>query len=142
MMVVIDTNVSISAAGNRTGGSWQCLVLFARRRFQLAATSEILAEYESVANRLACSAGIYRDMNWRPLFQWLYHKANHFDPAPLGKQRSHDAEDDIFLACALAGGAQTIISRDLDLLDLEKPFGIEILTPAIFVARFGSLRRA
>jgi putative PIN family toxin of toxin-antitoxin system len=136
MIVVIDTNVFISAAGCRAGSSWQCWVLFARRRFRLAATSEILAEYETVADRLACSPGIYRAMNWRPLYQWLSLKANHFEPAPLGKQRSRDAEDDIFLACALASGAKIIISRDNDLLDLEKPFGIEILTPAIFGARF------
>jgi putative PIN family toxin of toxin-antitoxin system len=137
MMVVIDTNVFISAAGCRAGDSWQCLVLFARRRFQLAATREILAEYETVADRLARSPGIYRAMNWRPLFQWLFHKANHFEPAPLGKQRSRDAEDDMFLACALASGANIIISKDNDLLIMEKPFGIEILAPAIFVARFG-----
>jgi predicted nucleic acid-binding protein len=74
-------------------------------------------------------------MNWRPLFQWLFHKAAYFEPAPLGKQRSRDAEDDIFLACAMASGAKMIVSKDNDLLDLEKPFGIEILTPAIFVAR-------
>jgi predicted nucleic acid-binding protein len=47
MIVVIDTNVFISAAGYRAGHSWQCLVLFAERRFQLAATREILAEYET-----------------------------------------------------------------------------------------------
>ena len=75
-------------------------------------------------------------MNWRPLFAWLQRKAVYFKPAELGKQRSRDISDDIFLSCALAGGAKMIVSKDNDLLDLGKPFGIEILKPAIFVARF------
>jgi predicted nucleic acid-binding protein len=40
------------------------------------------------------------------------------------------------LACALASGAKTIISKDKDLLVLEKPLGIESLTPLRFLARF------
>ena len=39
------------------------------------------------------------------------------------------------LACALACGAKIIVSRDKDLLVLDKPFGIEILPPRQFVAR-------
>jgi putative PIN family toxin of toxin-antitoxin system len=135
MNVVIDTNVFISAAGSRAGFSWQCFVLLAQRRFQLAVTREILMEFETVAERLARRSGKYHGMNWRPLFHWLHDQALYFEPAPLGKQRSRDAIDDIFLACALAGGAKVIVSRDDDLLALGKPFGIEIMKPAIFVAR-------
>ncbi len=57
------------------------------------------------------------------------------DPAPLGKQRSRDAKDDPYLACALAAEAKIIVSRDEDLLVLEKPFGIHILTPRLLLAR-------
>ena len=35
-----------------------------------------------------------------------------------------------------ASSASIIVSNDEDLLQLEKPFGIEILKPAAFVARF------
>lgn len=51
------------------------------------------------------------------------------EPAPLGKPRSRDVKDDPYLACALAAGAKVIVSRDEDLLVLQKPFGIQILTP-------------
>ena len=57
---------------------------------------------------------------------------------PLGKQRSRDADDDLFLGCALACGAKVIVSRDDDLLALEKPFGINIVTPRQFLTRFGA----
>jgi putative PIN family toxin of toxin-antitoxin system len=136
MIVVIDTNVFISAAGSRASLSWRCFVLLAQRRFQLAVSKEILEEYEYTAERLSREPGKFHGMNWRPLFHWLHDQALYFEPMPLGKQRSRDATDDIFLACALAGGAKIIVSRDDDLLALGKPFGIEILKPAVFVARF------
>ncbi|HRY51904.1 MAG TPA: hypothetical protein P5186_28055 [Candidatus Paceibacterota bacterium] len=56
-------------------------------------------------------------------------------PAPLGKQRSRDANDDPYLACALAAEADAIVSRDQDLLALGKPFGIEILAPRALLTR-------
>ncbi|HZM02586.1 MAG TPA: putative toxin-antitoxin system toxin component, PIN family [Candidatus Saccharimonadales bacterium] len=136
MTVVFDTNVFISAAVSRTGPSWQCFVLMARRRFQLAVTKEILSEYETTADRFFRQERKYQGVKWRPLFQWMHNRAEFFEPLALGKQRSRDADDDIFLACALAGGARIIVSKDNDLLDLEKPFGIEIMKPTIFAARF------
>ncbi len=136
MTVVFDTNVFISAAASPSGSSRRCFSLFARRQFQLAVTKEILAEYETVSERLAQRPGKYHGMKWRPLFHWLRDQAVYFEAVPLGKQRSRDAADDIFLACALAAGAKIIVSHDADLLDLQKPFGIDILRPAAFVARF------
>ena len=44
-------------------------------------------------------------------------------------------KDDPYLACALAAGAQVIVSLDHDLLALEKPFGIEIITPRALLSR-------
>lgn len=135
MTVVFDTNVFVSAAVSQTGLSRRCFALLARRRFQLAVSQEIFDEYEYAAAALARRPGKYHGANWRPLFKWLHDKAAYFEPSPVGKQRSRDATDDIFLACALASGAKVIVSKDKDLLALEKPFGIEIVKPAVFVAR-------
>jgi len=138
MTVVFDTNVFVSAAASVTGTSRGCFTLLARRHFQLAVTNEILAEFQATAEGLAQKPGRNHGLKWQPLFQWLANKALRVEPAPLGKQRSRDASDDIFLACALASGAKIIVSHDHDLLVLEKPFGIEILRPSAFVARFKS----
>jgi predicted nucleic acid-binding protein len=51
----------------------------------------------------------------------------------LGKQRSRDAKDDPYLAAALAARANFIVSYDKDLLELGKPFGVEIIRPAQFL---------
>jgi predicted nucleic acid-binding protein len=66
---------------------------------------------------------------------WYYERVKLVEPAPLGKQRSRDAKDDPYLACALAAGAKVIVSRDDDMLALEKPFGIQIITPRELLAK-------
>lgn len=133
MMVVMDTNVFISAVGSRRGNAWRCFILFARRRFRLAVTDQVLREYETIASRMAGKPGIFHGMNWRPLYDWVCNEAEYFEPAQLGKRRSRDADDDVYLACALSASASILVSYDADLLDLEKPFGIQILKPAAFV---------
>jgi predicted nucleic acid-binding protein len=56
-------------------------------------------------------------------------------PVPLGKRRSRDAKDDIYLAGALAASAPFLVTYDADLLALQKPFGIEIIRPPEFLRR-------
>lgn len=132
MNVVADTNVVISAIF-WPGESRRCLTLWARRRFHLAVTIPILLEYAEVARRVAQNIPA---VNPEPWLKWIDRTAKVYQPAPLGKQRSRDRDDDPFLACALACGAKTIISKDQDLLVLEKPFGIAIVSPQRFLVRF------
>jgi predicted nucleic acid-binding protein len=46
-----------------------------------------------------------------------------------------DPKDDKFIEAALAAKASLLLARDTDLTDLEKPFGIEIVTPRQFLSR-------
>ena len=131
MNVVLDTNVVVLAIF-WPGESRDCLVAWARRRFHLAVTAPIFAEYCEVAQRLQARLP---QVNPEPWLKWIEGKAKVYEPAPLGKQRSRDAEDDPILSCALACGAKIIASKDKDLRVLEKPFGIEILTPRQFLSR-------
>jgi predicted nucleic acid-binding protein len=48
-----------------------------------------------------------------------------------------DPNDDKFLECAVAAGADYIVSEDLDLLDLRQFRDIKILTVAEFLALLG-----
>lgn len=133
MNVVLDTNVVVSGI-YWPGESRECLVAWARRRFHLALTAAVFAEYCDVAQRLRVK---FSKVNPEPWLKWIEAKAKVYEPAPLGKQRSRDAEDDPFLSCALASGAKVITSKDNDLLALGKPFGIEILTPRQFLSGLG-----
>ena len=96
----------------------------------MAVSTAIFDEYQGVSQRPR-----FAGKNYTGLLSWIEKYALVVEPAPLGKGRSRDSKDDIFLACALSAKAAFIVSNDQDLLVLGKPFGIEILTPAQFIAR-------
>jgi putative PIN family toxin of toxin-antitoxin system len=130
--VVLDANVVFAGVGWR-GEAHNCLLAMAKRRITVFATLEILAEVRALVvergSKFKCAP--------HNLLTWYYDRVKLVEPAPLGKQRSRDAKDDPYLACALAIGAKVIVSRDDDLLALGKPFGIQILTPRELLARIG-----
>jgi len=129
--VVLETNAVVSAIFWPRSTARRCLAGLARRWYGLVVSRDVFDEYEAIAAELqprfpACnSAGA---------LAWLRLKAIWIEPALLGKQRSRDAKDDPFLACALAARAKYLVTRDHDLLVLGKPFGIEMIAPANFLA--------
>ncbi|MGO8698646.1 MAG: putative toxin-antitoxin system toxin component, PIN family [Limisphaerales bacterium] len=130
MRVVFDAGVVFSGAGWR-GEAHRCLAAMAHRRVIAYATEETLKE---LSNLLSARGGRARH---RPdaILSWYQDHVKRVEPAPLGKQRSRDAKDDPYLACALAAGAKIIVTRDGDLLTLGKPFGIQIMTPRELLVR-------
>jgi putative PIN family toxin of toxin-antitoxin system len=122
--VVIDAGVVFSAAGWR-GEAHRCLMAMAHRQVMAYATFETLNELRKLLEDRG------NKVKFPPVttLNWYYDRVKLVEPASLGKQRSRDAKDDPYLACALAAGAKIIVSRDDDLLVLQKPFGIQILTP-------------
>lgn len=129
---VFDCNVVLSAIG-WSGSARACLKLVARRRVFLFVTDDILAEYESVIPETLAEE--LPDVDPLPKLAWIRAKARRVEPSPLGKRRSRDAKDDIYLAGALAAAAQYLVTYDKDLLDLEKPFGVQTIRPAEFLRR-------
>jgi predicted nucleic acid-binding protein len=103
----------------------------ARRRISVFATLEILEEVRAL---VAVRGDKFKHAPHN-LLAWYYERVKLVEPSPLGKQRSRDAKDDPYLACALAAGAKVIVSRDDDLLAMKKPFGIEIITPRELLRR-------
>jgi putative PIN family toxin of toxin-antitoxin system len=129
---VYDCNVILSGIG-WNGSARNCLKLVARRRVFLFVTDAILNEYESIIPETLAEE--LPEINPHPKLAWVRAKSRLVEPSPLGKRRSRDAKDDIYLAGALAASAQYIVTYDNDLLDLEKPFGIETIRPAEFLRR-------
>ena len=129
-IIVVDTNTFIAAGWRINAHARRVFAAVARRRFRLAVSSAILDEYRGVSQRPRFSG-----KNYSGLLLWIEKHALVVEPAPLGKGRSRDPKDDIFLACALSARARFIVSSDQDLLTLGKPFGIEIVQPAQFIAR-------
>ena len=129
MTVVIDTHVFLGAAFWR-GTARKCWALCASRHYPIAVTAEILDEYRRKAQVLARR---FPQVNPAPFLHWIESECPQYVPNPLGKPRSRDASDDMFLACALTSRAKYLITRDPDLLALGKPFGIAIVTDEQFL---------
>ena len=138
MIVVFDTSALASAIFWPASTARRCLAGAARRRFRLAVTGDILEEYATTCAVL--HANRPRQNPAGPL-AWIRSQAVYVEPAALGKQRSRDPEDDMFLACGLAAEAQYIVSNDRDLLALGRPFGIRIVTPAELLRSLEELER-
>jgi putative PIN family toxin of toxin-antitoxin system len=129
---VYDCNVILSGIG-WNGSARKCLKLVAERRVFLFVTDEILAEYEAVIPETLAEE--VPEVNPHPKLAWIKSKARLVGASPLGKRRSRDAKDDVYLAAALGASAEYIVTYDKDLLDLDRPFGIEIIRPAEFLRR-------
>lgn len=122
--VVYDCNVVLSGIG-WNGSARQCLKLIARRGVFLYVTEEILAEYEALIPGILAEE--VPGVDPKPKLAWIKDKARLVEAAPLGKRRSRDPKDDIYLGAALAASAKFVVSYDKDLLALQKPFGMEII---------------
>ena len=137
MTVVFDTNVVIQAMFWQRSTGRRCFVGVARRRFKVAISATILLEYERTAASLRAER--FPDPNPAGMLGWLARVALYVEPTPLRGRLSRDAKDYVFAATALAAQASHLIAQDRDLLDLEKPFGVKIVTPAEFLREFERL---
>lgn len=129
---VYDCNVVLSGIG-WDGSTRKCLKLIALRRVFAFTTEAILNEYDTVIPETLAEE--VPDVDPLPKLTWLKRKITVVEPADLGKQRSRDKKDDIYLAAAVAASAHYIVTYDRDLLVLGKPFGIEIVPPGAFLRR-------
>ena len=130
MRVVFDNNVVASGVG-WDGEAYFCLVELARRRAIAHGNETTVKEAKETCTRLIQELEFTHNAVTR--LNWYLSVVRLVEPAPLGKQRSRDAKDDPYLAAALAARAGFIVSYDKDLLELKKPFGIEIVRPAQFL---------
>jgi len=126
MVIVIDTSSFVSGVFWRSEAH-QVLRAFAEGRVLVAYSQAILTEYGATARTLRVEEELPVDP--QPWLNAVAELGFEFEPAPLRERVCRDADDDKFIACALAARADAIVTRDRDLLVLEKPFGISVLTP-------------
>ena len=103
------------------------------RDVQILLSGEIFAEYVRVVQRPSTRRYIrLSDEAIHTVLENLHGVARLIDsPEPV--YASADPDDDKFLACAVAGNADCIVSGDTQLLDLGSFRDIPILTPAAFL---------
>ena len=127
-VVVVDTSVTVSALV--FGGVPQAAIIKALRfPYRLAVS---IALQEELVQTLTVKFG-WPSARIAEACNHLWREALWCTPAPV--HASRDPNDDHVLGCAVAAGAQILVTGDKDLLTLH-PFGdVAIVTPAGFLAR-------
>lgn len=126
LRVVIDTSVLIS---NLWGGhSRKVISLWGENRIKLLVSDTIVKEYLSVLSRFVTPEHL---RNWAFLFTHPK-KVTRIQPKEEYKA-CRDEDDNKFLDTAVAGKADYIVARDLDLVEMRIFKRIKILTPGRFL---------
>jgi putative PIN family toxin of toxin-antitoxin system len=135
LRVVIDTNVIVSGILSRKGVPAEVLNAWRERRFLLLSSSDIVAEVRAVMKY----PRIYKkyhlsDDDIEQTITLLEHDALLVagDTNVTGSVLD-DPKDEIFLACALDGQADVVVSGDHHLLDLGNFWDIPIITARQFL---------
>jgi putative PIN family toxin of toxin-antitoxin system len=123
--VVLDTNVVVS--GTFYGGVPFEIVQSAKSgAVDLCVSAEIVAEYHEVLLRFV---GPGSEADVAIILDALLENATVVATMELPSQISADRDDDVFIACALAAGADLIVSGDKHLLVLHGRIPVPVLKP-------------
>jgi len=130
--IVVDSNVLISAVFFK-GKPDIILEAWRAGTLEIILSEEILHEYSEVLKRISTK---YPSIETSGLLSVFASGCRIVEPEAIGERICDDADDDKFLAAAIGGEAEIIISGDKHLLDVNGYSGIEILRPVEFIDRY------
>jgi len=131
---VIDTNVFMSSF---LGGNPRKIIdMWKEGKITLCLSSNIFDEYIDVMNRV----GLANEAELTELLS-LFSKGLNIQfttKTPKIKVVNSDPDDDKFIECAMALGAEYIITGDKAILSLNQYMGTKILSPYEFIKHYGN----
>jgi putative PIN family toxin of toxin-antitoxin system len=135
MRVVLDANVLVSGLISAKGSPAKMLDLWREEMFDVVVSPPILRELERVLHypRLQQCYDLPGE-KIQGFLDRLSRLAIEVDPSEEVTLIESDPADNRYLECALAGGARFVVSGDTHLLEVGEFRGIQILTPAGFLA--------
>jgi len=132
MKIVLDTNVFVSGVFF-SGPPYQILRAWRNQEFQIVISLDILDEYYRVGEEFSDQ---FPEVDLNPVLELVTTKAELIEAALLDEAVCDDPDDDKFFACAIAGGANIIISGDKHLLKMSGYQGVEVVRPRQFVDEY------
>lgn len=131
MIICLDTNVLISGVIWK-GHPGQILDSWIDGHFEIIASAPIIKEYEINLEELGVKFGVSNLSYWLSLIREKIHV---IDFPPFKEKWCRDADDDKFIACALACNADFLVTGDKDLLVLNGRFSFPIIKPRMFLGK-------
>lgn len=125
---VIDTNLFISGMFATTGLSRRLMDCWVTRKFQLITSREIVGEIWRVLHYPRIQATFHpKEREIRRFITLMFRKAVITEGLYKTERIKTDPADNKFLACALEGKADYIVSRDAHLRNLKCFHGVQIV---------------
>jgi uncharacterized protein len=132
LRVILDTNVLISGIFF-SGPPYQILKAWRTRTIQLVISSDIFEEYRRVAGLLKKQ---YKKIDIDSILNLVAINSDFINAIKLPEPICDDPDDDKFLACAISGKVDIIVSGDKHLLKLSGYRSILIIKPKEFVDKY------
>lgn len=135
LRVVIDTNVIVSGILSRKGAPAEVLNAWRERRFLLLSSSDIVAEVRTVMKypRIRHKYNISDDEIEQTISLLEHDALLVAGDSNVAGSVPDDPKDEMFLACAMDGQADIVVSGDHHLLDLDVFRDIPIITARRFL---------
>lgn len=136
MLVVVDTNVMISALARQSPIA-PLFRAIAKGELRLAITSAIVLEYEEIAAERGGPAFAAMVMHWLSLVSESWSTVQQVHPSYQFRVISDDPDDNKFADCAITANADFIITRDTDYSPLANAgYKPQPITPEEFITRY------
>lgn len=134
MIVVLDTNILISALLSPDGAPARVVSLWEEGRFDVGVSPALVSELERALSYSKVRRYLKNPDRTIPTFlERLQFAAITTEPTEFFNAVEGDPDDNRVLECALGAGARYIITGDRHLLVLKEFRGIYILSPAEFL---------
>ena len=131
-LVVLDTNVLVSALRSNKGASFAVLERLGEGTFEIAVSVPLVLEYEDAMLR---HRGVLSEAEVRDIVDYVCSVARHHLVFFLWRPLLRDPNDDMVAEVAVAAGAEAIVTHNRrDFLGVEK-FGLKIWSPQQLLER-------
>jgi len=131
---IIDTNVFLSALWSRQGAAYEIFADLRREGWQIVLSNHLVFEYEEVAKRNAARMGLtLEDVD--DVLDTICAAAEQRQLEPAWVPRLSDPDDEPLLQLAVEAKVPLIVTRNIHHLKPAENFGIELLSPAEFLAQ-------
>ena len=129
MRIVLDTNVFVSGVffGGHPGS---VLEAWWDGRVEVVISREIIEEYVRVGERLSSR---FPGVDLTRALDLLGTSATLVEAPPLTEPVCRDADDDKFIACAMAAEVSYVVSGDRDLLEVPPYRGVVVVSPRALI---------
>ncbi len=136
--IVMDTNVFMTALRSQLGASYKLLSLLENDIYQLNLSVPLVLEYEEVAKRMIGEISL-SEQEIDDILDFVVSKSNRWHIFYLWRPQLKDPSDDMVLELAVTASCKYILTYNVHDFRGSEKFGIEAITPKVFLEMVGKL---